>query len=253
MNIYIKKTMKCQNSKITHDIQYKGIYLLSEHRKNGFYKYKLDIILKYFKYIDILKNIDLKFIRFHFDKTWKKNDVQEFFKQTKKWHSDNNKFFTYLCSMEEDEFGNNHFHAFCILNSEDYRTRKNVINMLYQRSEFLLKKNTNLNQISVNTKKAKNTKYNNFKTYNYYSISNNSKYDERRQALTEASYLAKFENTPSSSKVKRERTIFGSEIPDIARDHLKNAFYENFEYSSSISLCTSQSHSTLATRFQNSK
>lgn len=251
MIIYIRKTMKCKNNKITHDVQYKGILLLKEHLISGFYKYKLDLILKYFNYIDSIDYMCPKFIRFHFDKTWNKHDVQEFFKQTKKWHSDNNRFFAYLCSMEEDEYGNNHYHAFCILNANDYKTRTKAINMLHQRSDFLLKKKPTLEKIHVNTNREKHNNYYNIRIYNYYSISNNINKNERKQALSEASYLAKVEKSPLYSKKKRERSIFGSELPYIDIDKNRNKLDENLKNITSTSLCSSQFNPAYANISQN--
>lgn len=251
MIIYISKKMKCKNNKITHDVQYKEIFLLKEHLKSGFYKYKLDLILKYFNYIDSIKNIDPKFIRFHFDKTWNKHDVQEFFKQTKKWHSDNNRFFAYLCSMEEDEYGDNHYHAFCILNANDYKTRKKAINMLHQRSGFLLKKKPTLRKIHINTNREKHRNYYNIRICNYYSISIDINEEERKQALTEASYLAKVEKSPLNSKKKRERSIFGSELPNISIYKIGNTHYENLNNTSSAPLCSSQFYLAYTNKYQN--
>lgn len=213
---------------IIHDDQYKEIILLKSYIKNGFHKHTLDKILKYFKYADMIKGVNPKFFRFDFDKTWTKKDVKTFFKQTKKWHEKNNRFFIYLCSMEEDEFANIHFHAFCIVNSYNYNVRKKIIKMIRQRSLFLLNNNKNLNKIFFRTKSNTKNNIKGIKKYNFYSISThkNANQRERQEALTAASYLAKAEQYPKYSKSKRERTIFGSIIPILSKDAIRKGYKE---------------------------
>lgn len=211
---------------IIHDLEYKEILLLKNYTSKGFFKSRLDKILDYFHYADMKKGVNPKFVRFDFDNTWTKQDVLSFFKQAKKWHSKKNMFFAYLCNMEEDEFAEIHYHAFCIVDCKNYNVRKKVIKMLSKRSQFLLLNNKNLSKIFVSRKPNKKHISEHIRKYNFYSISThkNANQKERQEALTAASYLAKVAQYPCYSKLTRERTFFGSKIPTLSKDEIRKGY-----------------------------
>lgn len=211
--------------KIIHTPTYKEITLLPNYLRKGYFQYRLDQILMFFEFADSCKHIIPVFIRLNFDKIWSPEQIYFFFKSATKLHRRKNRFFLYYCIMEEDDLAYGHYHAFLILDKNDYERRKNAIEMITKIASLTIEKfNCYCHKYPFITKrKQKNhPKNDNLKKYNFYIISSdNEHYHERQAALTAASYLAKTEQFPKYAKPDNFRSVFKSNIPTRSKLLLK--------------------------------
>lgn len=207
---------------------YKGLPLIRSKKITGYSQNILDAILALFEHADAIKSFTPKFLRFNFWKDCSEEDMKRFFKNIRESHRKENKKFLYLCTAEEDKKGI-HFHAFCIVSSNDYIYRKDIIQELNKHADSIIngkyEANTKLQiprkpraklQLTPNDRSPKK--------YNFYSISKHCKAnrEELREAFWAASYLAKIDQIPKNSSSKRR--LFKSVIKKLNDNEIRPGF-----------------------------